>query len=185
MRQGDTVTREDAERDLARRAQIFRNAARQKIGATEFDRLPAKTQAAITSVAYNYGSLDKLPSLVNAARSGNINTISQAIAARQGDNRGVNRRRRLDEAAAVLSDLNSRPVGGQAVADNAQRGLQSMQQGAVARQQAQQITNNSNMQFAINGGIHVQSSANTIDGTMADASAAARNRLVQIMPAMV
>ena len=185
VRQGDTVTREDAERDLARRAQIFRNAARQKIGATEFDRLPAKTQAAITSVAYNYGSLDKLPSLVNAARSGNINAISQAISARQGDNRGVNRRRRLDEAAAVLSDLNSRPIGGQAVADNAQRGLQSMQQGAVARQQAQQITNNSNMQFAINGGIHVQSSANTIDGTMADASAAARNRLVQIMPAMV
>lgn len=185
VRQGDTVTREDAERDLARRAQIFRNAARQKIGAAEFDRLPAKTQAAITSVAYNYGSLDKLPSLVTAARSGNINAISQAIAARQGDNRGVNRRRRLDEAAAVLSDLNSRPVGGQAVADNAQRGLHSMQQGAVARQQAQQITNNSNMQFAINGGIHVQSSANTIDGTMADASAAARNRLVQIMPAMV
>ncbi|WP_218815653.1 SGNH/GDSL hydrolase family protein [Eikenella corrodens] len=81
-------------------------------------------------------------------------------------------------------DLNQ-PIGGQAVADNAQRGLQSMQQGAVARQQAQQITNNSNMQFAINGGIHVQSSASTIDGTMADASAAARNRLVQIMPAMV
>ncbi|OAM35992.1 hypothetical protein A7P98_05370 [Eikenella sp. NML080894] len=185
VRQGDTVTREDAERDLARRAQLFRNAARQKIGAAEFDRLPAKTQAAITSVAYNYGSLDKLPSLVNAARSGNINAISQAIASRQGDNRGVNRRRRLDEAAAVLSDLNSRPVGGQAVADNAQRGLQSMQQGAVARQQAQQITNNSNMQFAINGGIHVQSSASSIDGTMADASAAARNRLVQIMPAMV
>lgn len=79
----------------------------------------------------------------------------------------------------------NRPIGGQAVADNAQRGLQSMQQGAVARQQAQQITNNSNMQFAINGGIHVQSSASTIDGTMEDASAAARNRLVQIMPAMV
>ncbi|VDH01220.1 Uncharacterised protein [Helicobacter pametensis] len=185
VRQGDTVTREDAERDLARRAQLFRNAARQKIGAAEFDRLPAKTQAAITSVAYNYGSLDKLPSLVNAARSGNINAISQAIASRQGDNRGVNRRRRLDEAAAVLSDLNSRPVGGQAVAAGAARGTQSLQQGAVARQQAQQITNNSNMQFAINGGIHVQSSASTIDGTMADASAAARNRLVQIMPAMV
>lgn len=185
VRQGDTVTREDAERDLARRVQIFRSEARQKIGAAEFDRLPTKAQAAITSVAYNYGSLDKLPSLVRAARSGNLPALSQAIAARQGDNRGVNRRRRLDEAAAVLSDLNSRPVGGQAVADNAQRGLHSMQQGAVARQQAQQITNNSNMQFAINGGIHVQSSAGTIDGTMEDASAAARNRLVQIMPAMV
>lgn len=71
------------------------------------------------------------------------------------------------------------------VAAGAQRGLQSMQQGDAARRQAQQITNNSNIQLAINGGIHVQSSAGTIDGTMEDASAAARNRLVQIMPAMV
>lgn len=185
VRRGDTVTREDADRDLARRAQIFRNAARQKIGAAEFDRLPPKTQAAITSVAYNYGSLDKLPSLVRAARSGNLHAISQAIAARQGDNRGVNRRRRLDEAAAALSGINGRPIGGQAVAENAQRGLQSMRQGAAARQQAQQITNNSNMQLAINGGIHVQSSASTISGTMDDAAAAARDRMVQIMPAMV
>ena len=75
--------------------------------------------------------------------------------------------------------------GNQAVAAGAQRGLQSMQQGAAARQQAQQITNNSNMQLAINGGIHVQSSANTISGTMDDAAAAARDRMVQIMPAMV
>lgn len=81
-------------------------------------------------------------------------------------------------------DLNQ-PIGGQAVADNAQRGLQSMQQGAVARQQAQQITNNSNMQFAINGGIHVQSSASTIDGAMEDAASAARNRMIQVVPAMV
>lgn len=71
------------------------------------------------------------------------------------------------------------------VAAGAQRGMQSMRQGDAARQQAQQITNNSTMQVAINGGIHVQSSAGTIDGTMEDASAAARNRLVQIMPAMV
>ena len=75
--------------------------------------------------------------------------------------------------------------GNQAVAAGAQRGLQSMRQGAAARQQAQQITNNSNMQLAINGGIHVQSSANTISGTMDDAAAAARDRMVQIMPAMV
>nr|DAY00684.1 MAG TPA: hypothetical protein [Caudoviricetes sp.] len=41
------------------------------------------------------------------------------------------------------------------------------------------------MQLAINGGIHVQSSASTISGTMDDAAAAARDRMVQIMPAMV
>ena len=100
--------------------------------------------------------------------------IMQAMRREEGWKEGEVRRGNMNQ-----------PIGGQAVADNAQRGLQSMQQGAVARQQAQQITNNSNMQFAINGGIHVQSSASTIDGTMADASAAARNRLVQIMPAMV
>lgn len=41
------------------------------------------------------------------------------------------------------------------VAAGAQRGLQSMRQGDAARRQAQQITNNSTMQVAINGGIHV------------------------------
>ncbi len=100
--------------------------------------------------------------------------IMQAMRQMEGWKEGEVRRRNMNQ-----------PIGGQAVADNAQRGLQSMQQGAVARQQAQQITNNSNMQFAINGGIHVQSSANTISGTMDDAAAAARDRMVQIMPAMV
>ena len=76
-------------------------------------------------------------------------------------------------------------AAGQAVAAGAQRGMQSMQQGAAARQQAQQITNNSNMQLAINGGIHVQSSASTIDGAMEDAASAARNRMIQVVPAMV
>lgn len=70
------------------------------------------------------------------------------------------------------------------VAAGAQRGMQSMRQGEAVR--AQNVTNNNQRttQVSINGGIHVQSSAGTIDGTMADASAAARNRLVQIMPAM-
>ena len=71
------------------------------------------------------------------------------------------------------------------VAAGAQRGLQSMRQGEAVR--AQNVTNNNQRttQVSINGGIHVQSSASTIAGTMDDASAAARNRLVQIMPAMV
>ncbi len=72
----------------------------------------------------------------------------------------------------------------QAVAAGAQQGLQSLRQGEAVRQQAQQITNNRNMQVAINGDIHVQSSASTITGTMEDASAAARDRMVQIVPAM-
>lgn len=75
--------------------------------------------------------------------------------------------------------------GNQAVAAGAQRGMQSMQQGEAVR--AQNVTNNNQRttQVSINGGIHVQSSASTITGTMDDASAAARDRMVQIVPAMV
>lgn len=74
--------------------------------------------------------------------------------------------------------------GNQAVAAGVQRGMQSMQQGEAVR--AQNVTNNNQRttQVSINGGIHVQSSASTIAGTMDDASAAARDRMVQIVPAM-
>ena len=75
--------------------------------------------------------------------------------------------------------------GNQAIAAGAQRGMQSIQQGEAVR--AQNVTNNNQRttQVSINGGIHVQSSASTITGTMDDASAAARDRMVQIVPAMV
>lgn len=75
--------------------------------------------------------------------------------------------------------------GNQAIAAGAQRGMQSMQQGEAVR--AQNVTNNNQRttQVSINGGIHVQSSASTITGTMDDASVAARDRMVQIVPAMV
>lgn len=75
--------------------------------------------------------------------------------------------------------------GNQAIAAGARRGMQSMQQGEAVR--AQNVTNNNQRttQVSINGGIHVQSSASTITGTIDDASAAARDRMVQIVPAMV
>lgn len=76
-------------------------------------------------------------------------------------------------------------VAGQAVAAGAQRGMQSIQQGEAVR--AQNVTNNNQRttQVSINGGIHVQSSASTIDGAMEDAASAARNRMIQVVPAMV
>lgn len=75
--------------------------------------------------------------------------------------------------------------GNQAVAAGAQRGMQSMQQGEAVR--AQNVTNNNQRttQVSINGGIHVQSSASTIAGTMDDASAATRDRMMQLVPGMV
>lgn len=76
-------------------------------------------------------------------------------------------------------------AAGQAIAAGAQRGMQSMQQGEAVR--AQNVTNNNQRttQVSINGGIHVQSSASTIDGAMEDAASAARNRMIQVVPAMV
>ena len=72
---------------------------------------------------------------------------------------------------------------------NVKRGMESIRQGDAIRQRAirQNNTNNhqKNMQVSINGGINVQSSASTIDGTMADAAAAARDRLIQLVPSMV
>ena len=105
VQKGMTVTRQDAERDLHRRTGIFMSAARKTVGAQYWDRLPPTTQAALTSVAYNYGSLTKLTTIVNAARSGNIRAIADAVRARAGDNGGVNRSRRNAEADAILSSV--------------------------------------------------------------------------------
>lgn len=119
-----------------------------------------------------------------AVGGNNIRMGSATPAQRQAIMQAMRQMEGWKEGEVRRSNMNQ-PIGGQAVADNAQRGLQSLQQGEAVRQQAQQITNNSNMQFAINGGIHVQSSASTIDGAMEDAASAARNRMIQVVPAMV
>lgn len=79
----------------------------------------------------------------------------------------------------------NRPIGGQAVAAGANRGVQSSRRGEEVRASQSNVINSQNMHVAINGGIHVQSSASTIDGTMEDAASAARNRMIQVVPAMV
>ena len=95
------VSKEDAERDLARRVTDFANIAQKEIGAN-FSNLTPQAQAAITSVAYNYGTTKKVAGLVKAAQAGDNNAIAKAIAGAAGHNNGVNRQRRLDEAAIVL-----------------------------------------------------------------------------------
>lgn len=142
----------------------------------------------------NYKNLNLMQAIARYAPSGENNTAryQKTILSAVGGRNKKMRDYTADERQAIMQAM--RKVEGwkagqvrhlDDVAAGAQRGMQSMRQGDAARRQAQQITNNSTMQVAINGGIHVQSSAGTIDGTMADASAAARNRLVQIMPAMV
>ena len=103
VKKGDTVTREQAELDLRRRTQEFMNSAANSIGKEYFNKLPSSAQASLTSLTYNYGSLDKLPSVIKAARSGNLMELSRAIENLGSHNKGVNRRRRLQEARYFLN----------------------------------------------------------------------------------
>jgi len=111
VRQGMTVNREDAERDLARRVPEFTQRAERNIGAENFARLPPNAQAALISIAYNYGHIPE--SLLPAARSGDLTALSQAVAALP-----ANPSRRQSEAA-VIAGQGPRLVQANAMAPNA------------------------------------------------------------------
>ncbi|HDL4162446.1 TPA: integrating conjugative element protein [Mannheimia haemolytica] len=103
----DTViTKEDAERDLARRIAIFANNVRQELGDSHWNALPANAQAVLVSYAYNYGSLAKTKSVLDAARrsaqTGDMTALATAVRNRQVDNNGINARRRNQEADYIL-----------------------------------------------------------------------------------
>lgn len=102
VKKGDTVTREQAELDLRRRTQEFMNSAANSIGRDYFNKLPSSAQASLTSLTYNYGSLNKLPNVIKAARSGNLMELSRTIENLGSHNKGINRKRRLQEAQYVL-----------------------------------------------------------------------------------
>lgn len=96
------VTQAMADADLRRRVETeFMPTARGNIGAGIFDALPASAQAALTSVAYNYGSVPN--SVRRAAQGGDLNEIADAVAALGVHNNGINRRRRLEEASVIRS----------------------------------------------------------------------------------
>lgn len=96
------VTREDAERDLARRTQESAAGAEKKIGKQTWTTLPVNVKGPLTSIAYNYGSVPDR--LMPAIRSGSIEQIAQAVEGLAGDNDGVNRKRRLQEAAIIRGE---------------------------------------------------------------------------------
>jgi GH24 family phage-related lysozyme (muramidase) len=99
VRQGMTVSREDAERDLARRIPEFERRVVSAVGQDQYAALPPNAQAALISIAYNYGTLPG--SIRAAARSGDTAALAQAVAGLAGDNQGVNAGRRREEAAMI------------------------------------------------------------------------------------
>jgi GH24 family phage-related lysozyme (muramidase) len=92
------VSQEAAEADLRRRIQTqFIPAATKAIGTDAWDKLPPPAQAAITSVAYNYGHVPA--PVAEAAQTGDPRAVGDAIASLAGANNGVNAGRRMQEAA--------------------------------------------------------------------------------------
>ena len=65
-----------------------------------WDKLPPNAQAALTSYAYNYGSLTK--DVIRAAQTGNMNELAAAVRNRQTNNNGINAKRRNQEADYIL-----------------------------------------------------------------------------------
>lgn len=99
--QNTTVTREDAERDLDRRAALSQADVRRAIGVGAWDKLDDRTKASLTSIAYNYGGANFPQSVADAAKTGDKEAIAKAIEGLKGHNAGVNARRRGMEAANV------------------------------------------------------------------------------------
>ena len=95
-----TVTQADAERDLTRRTNETQAQIAGQVGFGQWQALPGGAKAALTSMSYNYGLL---PFDVQAAvRGGNIADIARSIEGHAGDNGGVNRARRMQEASIAM-----------------------------------------------------------------------------------
>ena len=102
---GMTVTKEDAERDLHRRVTTEFGPRVQRTAGQGWDKLTPTAQAALTSVAYNYGSIDKLTGLAEAARRGDSNAVADAIAKLP-----ANARRRQREADFARGGVKTAPM---------------------------------------------------------------------------
>jgi tape measure domain-containing protein len=107
--EGMRISVADANRDLMRRITTeFMPAARRGAGAARFDSFNAQQQAALTSIAYNYGSLPDR--IIAAVRNGTDQEIAAAIKGLANDNEGINRQRRLKEAALFTTDAGVQPA---------------------------------------------------------------------------
>lgn len=95
------TTLADANRDLERRIGEFQSTVRGQIGSDTFNSMNDQQQAALTSIAYNYGSLPDR--LVAAIRTGNTESVYDAIKGLRTDNGGINAGRRDQEAQLYLN----------------------------------------------------------------------------------
>lgn len=94
--EGMSVSQTDALRDLVRRIGEFQDVVKSQVGSERFEAFTAEQQAALTSIAYNYGELPAR--IVEAVREGSAEEIAAAVRGLKTDNGGVNAGRREAEA---------------------------------------------------------------------------------------
>lgn len=107
--QGMRISVEDANRDLVRRIGEFQNGIKSDIGTERFNSFNPQQQAALTSIAYNYGSLPQR--IIEAVKTGSSEEIATAIRGLAGDNGGVNSERRNKEAFVFSQGDQFNPEG--------------------------------------------------------------------------
>jgi GH24 family phage-related lysozyme (muramidase) len=112
---GYKTTKDDAERDLARRTKAFYDGAKKAVG-EGWSKLDDNAHAALTSLAYNYGSVPS--SVIKAAKTGDKEALAKAIEARATDDAGVNKKRRISEANLVRGKVQVSSSGVQAPGDS-------------------------------------------------------------------
>ncbi|MDQ6434390.1 tape measure protein [Mesorhizobium sp. LHD-90] len=93
---GTLTSLDAANRDLARRIVEFQAIIQRQVGGDVWTSFAKEQQAALTSIAYNYGELPDR--IVKAIQSGNPAVIDSAIRGLGSDNDGINRDRRNQEA---------------------------------------------------------------------------------------
>lgn len=128
--QGMRISVQDANRDLIRRIGEFSNVVRGQIGSARFEQFSPQAQGALTSIAYNYGSLPDR--ILAAVRSGTNAEIATAIRGLGGDNEGINQGRRYREAALFTTTANVEPL-----AQEQQQEAERLAQEAERRAEAQ------------------------------------------------
>jgi len=106
VRKGDRTTHDAAVRDLQRRIPEFQKTGIiPYVGQAAWDKLPPGAKDVITSIAYNYGSLQNLRSLTEAIKVGDGFLMANSIARYASHNDGINAKRRKEEARLLLESF--------------------------------------------------------------------------------
>lgn len=135
--EGMTVSVADANRDLIRRiGSEFMPIAERAAGASRFASFTPQQQAALTSIAYNYGEIPAR--IAEAVRTGTTEEIADAIRGLGEDNGGINRGRRFREAALFESTAGVEGLAEQQVQQDAERAKLAEEERKLREEEAAQ-----------------------------------------------